>query len=78
MVKSTFLGHLDSVPRAHMVAHSHVQLQFQGIQCLLLASLASGTQLVNKHRGRQSTHIHRRIDVIKNKNIGRCCKQGEW
>ena len=58
MVKSTFLGDLDLVPRTHMVAHSHLQLQFQGIQCPFLASLESGTQLVNKHRGWQSTHIH--------------------
>jgi hypothetical protein len=49
----------DSVLCTHMVAHNHLQLQFQGIQCPLLASLGNQACTWCRHTCRQNTHTHK-------------------
>jgi hypothetical protein len=50
---------LDSVSRTHMLANDHVQLQFQRIQCPLLASDGTCMHVIHKHTLRPNTHTHK-------------------
>lgn len=48
------------VPSADMVAHNHLQLQVQGIQCSLLPSMGCCLHVVNMNSCKH-THIHMKI-----------------
>jgi hypothetical protein len=45
-ILSEDLGLISSI---HMVAHKHLQLQFQGLQCSLLPDWEQGMYVVHRH-----------------------------
>jgi hypothetical protein len=54
----------DSIPYTHMVAHNHLQLQYQGIHIpwispFLISEDTACTHMVHGHTCRQTTHAHK-------------------